>query len=187
MFSNSQLKFIERYAPYYSFFITLIIVFTICNTINWYISKTDFSTWLNISLALAAIYLGFVSAAIGEVISIIDSNLMTKLYEFDADVDLIKYIKHSALSSVALFVFSSIFSFYPCEGIEGIPILMFSFWASIFVSSFLYAGRIIYYLFTILAVINKQKKNDFLSSKKHKVIKSENISKKPIMDNPFVE
>ena len=187
MFSSIQLKFIERYAPCFSFFISFTVAYALCIIINWYISKTDFSTWLNISLALSAIYLGFVSAAISEVISIIDSNLMARLYEFNADTDLIKYIKSSALSSVALFVFSSISSFYPCTEQEGIPILIFAFWTGIFVSSFLYAGRIIYYLFTILTVINKQKKNDFLSSQNHKVIKTENISGKPVMDNPFVD
>lgn len=183
--TNKNKKRFERYSPFISFFVISIISFISCFYFNWYISGAKFTIWLTISLALSAIYLGFVGTAIGEVISIIGSKLMKKLYEFNGDVDLMKYIRDSAIASVVLFSTSTIFSFYPVESTEGLPIIIFSLWIGIFISSFLYAGRIIYYLFTMLRIVTKQDKADFSNKENTVTVKSNSISKAPTRKNPF--
>lgn len=71
--------------------------------------------WMNISLALSAIYLSFVGVAIGVIISIVNTTLMKTLQKYNAEKDLVQYIKVSAIMSVVLFVVSAIFLFINYE------------------------------------------------------------------------
>ena len=185
MLNDRNKNYIERYTPPVSFFIVTITTGIVCYNINWYIIASDFATLLNISLALSAIYLSFTGTAIGELISISGSFLMDKLYEYNRDEILMKYVKHSAYSSVTLFLLCTISAFYPAKGLEGIPILLFSIWLGIFISTFCYAYRVIYFLFIILNVVNAQEKNDFNKKNKHTTIALEKISRKPIRENLF--
>lgn len=187
MLNDRNKNYIERYTPPVSFFIVTITTGIVCYNINWYITASDFSTLLNISLALSAIYLGFTGTAIGELISISGSFLMDKLYEYNRDEILIKYVKHSAYSSVTLFLLCTISAFYPAKGLEGIPILLFSIWLGIFISTFCYAYRVIYYLFVILNIVNKQGRYDFKRKKNHITIAPEKISGTPVRPNPFID
>lgn len=187
MFRDEIQQSIERYTPILSFFIITPLTGLICHSLDWYIAASDFLILLNISLTLSAIYLGFTGTAIGELISIIGSTLMDKLYEFNRDQVLIKYVKDSAISSVVLFILCICMIFYPAKDNEGIPVLLFSLWLGCFMSTFFYACRIIYYLFLILEIINEKGRADYNKKNNRTIVVPQNISSKPVRENPFDE
>jgi len=150
------------------------------------IKGEQFTSLLNMSIALSAISLGFIGTVIGAFLAITNSTIMEKIYKNKADEDFMRYILESLVWGGLLFVGSTGFLLVPLEKNVSVPLIWIVFWLFIFMTSTLCSYRIVQILFVLLYTVNKETKYKFMSKsipvKKHK---SSQFKKPEYKNNPY--
>lgn len=126
-----------------------------CNPNNLLIKR--FSDFLNISLTLSGIALGFLGTMISAILSVTNSKVMRYLYLQNADEVLMRYIREAAIINLIILGLS-IFLLVSSESYRtGWPIYL---WLYFFSGSLLCSFRIVHLLFNLLEAVNKENRSN---------------------------
>ena len=152
MFDNRKS---ERYYPFVLPLLAVIIyhAYAMQTPDNLIVQK--FPDWLNISITLSGIALGFLGTMIGAVLSITSSTVMDFIYSQKVDHLLMQYIRGAAVINLLVLLFSIALLVTSSTPIVP-PIWLLYPWLYFFCSSFLCSYRIIHLLFMLLGAVNNE-------------------------------
>lgn len=144
----------------YPFVIPIILIFIYyfnesCNLNNLLLKR--FSDFLNISLTLSGIALGFLGTMISAILSVTSSKVMRFLYARNADEILMRYIREAAIVNLVILGLSIVLLVSSENYRKGWPIYI---WLYFFSSSLLCSFRIVQLLFNLLEAVNKENRNN---------------------------
>lgn len=125
-----------------------------CNPNNLLIKK--FSDFLNISLTLSGIALGFLGTMISAILSVTNSKVMRYLYTKNADEILMRYIREAAIINMVILGLSIVLLVSSENYRSGLPVYL---WLYCFSSSLLCSFRIVHLLFNLLESVNAENRH----------------------------
>ncbi len=153
----------EKYYPFITPIIILALYYLYAKETPDNLIIRKLPEWLNISLTLSGISLGFIGTMIGAILSVVNSKIMRLIYSQNADHLLMSYIRAAALANLVVLLLSIVLLVTSNPPSVTPPWWFIYPWLFSFCCSLLCSYRIIQLLFSLLVAVNNENRANYQS------------------------